>query len=68
MKHVYAGAPLPKQWNLIKVIIEKNPQFFVDERLKQKDKEIALWKSQYDRMREDRDILQTKLAEARGYY
>lgn len=68
MKHAYAGGLLPRQWELLDAIVERNPQFFVDERLAQKDKEITLLKDQYNRMKEDRDRLHTVLAKVGGHY
>jgi hypothetical protein len=39
-RHAYLGA-LPTQWALIDAIAERRPDVFLDERLKQRDREIA---------------------------
>ncbi len=68
MKHAFSASPLPKQWQLIDAIVKRNPQFFVDERLLQRDKEIALLKDNVQKLMKENQRLFEENAKVRGHY
>ncbi len=68
MKHAFSTSPLPKQWALIDAIAERHPQFFVDERILQRDKEIALLKDNVQKLTKENQRLFEKAAKVKEYY
>ena len=49
MKHAYIGDRLPTQWALIDALMKRRPDVFTDERIAQRDCELALVRAQLTR-------------------
>lgn len=57
MKHARNFDRLPSQWALVDALVQRNPALFVDERIAQRDSEIAMLKAANLRLNERLEYL-----------